>query len=54
MKTIKFFFAFVLFATLLTSCSATSVSDDDDELYSVENVQATGEESSADMIRERD
>ena len=53
MKTIKFIFAFVLFATLLTSCSATSVSDDD-ELYSVENTQAVGEESSADMIRERD
>ncbi len=53
MKTFKFIFAFFLFATLLTSCSATSTAEDD-ELYSVENTQATGEESSADVIRSRE
>jgi hypothetical protein len=53
MKTIKFIFAFFLFATLLTSCSATSTAEDD-ELYSVENTQAIGEETSADMIRSRE
>lgn len=53
MKTLKFIFAFFLFATLLTSCSATSTAEDD-ELYSVDNVQATGEESTAEPIRSRE
>lgn len=53
MKAFKFIFATVLFTILLTSCSATSTAEDD-ELFSVENVQAIGEESSADMIRSRE
>lgn len=53
MKTFKFIFAFFLFATLLTSCSATSTSEDD-ELYSVENAQAVGADSEGEVIRSRD
>ena len=53
MKTFKFIFAFFLFATLLTSCSATSTSEDD-ELYSIEDVQAIGADGDSDIIRSRE
>lgn len=53
MKTIKFIFAILLLSNLAISCSATSVSDDD-ELYSVEQLQATGEDTTADVIRSRE
>lgn len=53
MKAFKFIFATVLFTILLTSCSATSTTEDD-ELFSVENVQAVGDDSTADVIRSRE
>jgi hypothetical protein len=56
MKAIKFFFAIFTVSILLslTSCSATSMNEDD-ELYSIEQTtQATGEETAAEIIRSRD
>ncbi|REE83535.1 hypothetical protein BX611_0826 [Lutibacter oceani] len=52
MKSIKFIFAFLLFTSLFISC--TSDSAEDEELYAKEQVQATGEEGSADITRTRD
>ena len=53
MKAIKFIFATLVLSIVLVSCSATAVSEDD-ELYNVEEVQATGEDGSADMMRSRE
>jgi len=53
MKAIKFIFATLVVSILLTACSATSVSEDE-ELYSLEEVQVVGEESAADIIRSRE
>ena len=53
MKAIKFIFATLVVSILLTACSATSVSEDE-ELYSLEEVQAVGEDSAADLIRSRE
>jgi len=53
MKAIKFIFATLVLSIVLVSCSATAVSEDD-ELYTVEEVQATGGETSADVIRSRE
>ena len=53
MKSFKFIFAILSVSILLTSCSATSISEDE-ELYSVEELQMTGEESSAEIITKRD
>jgi len=52
MKAIKFIFAILLFSNVVISCSADS--SEDDELYNIEQVQATGEESSATVIRSRE
>lgn len=52
MKAIKFIFAILLFSNVVISCSADS--SEDDELYNVEQVQATGEESTASVDRSRD
>ena len=52
MKSIKFLFAAFAFTLLLSACSATSVSDDD-QLYSVEE-QAVGEDGEAKIITNRD
>lgn len=50
MKAIKFIFALLVVATLSFSC--TSDSAEDEQLYAQE--QATGEESTADVMRTRD
>ena len=52
MKSIKFIFAFLLFTSLFISC--TSDSAEDEELYAKEQVQATGDEGTADIMRTRD
>jgi len=55
MKAIKFIFAIFLLSTLAISCSATSVSDDD-ELYNVEEqaISLTGGEGTAEIMRSRE
>jgi len=53
MKAIKFIFATLVLSIVLVSCSATAVSEDD-ELYNVEEVQATGDEGAAEVIRSRE
>ena len=53
MKAIKFIFATLVLSIVLVSCSATAVSEDD-ELYNVEEVQATGEDGAEDIIRSRE
>ena len=52
MKAIKFIFAILLFSNVVISCSADS--SEDDELYAIEQVQATGEESAATVDRSRE
>lgn len=52
MKSIKFLFAAFAFTLLLSACSATSVSDDE-QLY-LEEVQAVGEDGEARVITNRD
>jgi len=52
MKAIKYIFAILLFANFAISCSNDS--SEDDELYNVEQVQATGEEGTASIITSRD
>ena len=52
MKAIKFIFAILLFSNIVISCSADT--SEDDELYALEQLQATGEESSATVDRSRD
>ena len=53
MKAIKFIFATLVLSIVLVSCSATAVSEDD-ELYNVEEVQATGAEGAEEVIRSRE
>ena len=53
MKAIKFIFATLVLSIVLVSCSATAVSEDD-ELYNVEEVQATGGDTAAEMMRSRE
>lgn len=53
MKSIKFLFAAFAFTMLLSACSATSVSDDD-QLYSMEEAQATGDDGTSEVMRNRD
>jgi len=53
MKAIKFIFATLVLSIVLVSCSATAISEDD-ELYNVEEVQAIGGDTTADVIRSRD
>ena len=52
MKAIKFIFAILLFSNVVISCSADS--SEDDELYNLEQVQATWEEGSATVDNSRD
>ena len=53
MKAIKFIFATLVVSILLTACSATSVSEDE-ELYIQEEVQATGGDGAAEIDRSRE
>lgn len=53
MKSLKFIFAILSISILLTACSATSISEDE-ELYSVEELQMTGGETTAEIDRTRD
>lgn len=53
MKSIKYIFAVAVLSITLASCSATSM-DEDDEIYALEEVQATGADGEADVIRNRD
>jgi hypothetical protein len=52
MKAIKFIFAILLLSNIAISCSSDAT--EDDALYSVEQLQATGEESAATVDRSRD
>jgi len=52
MKSIKFIFAIFSISLLLTACSATSISEDE-ELYAAEELQMIGDESSAEIDRDR-
>jgi len=47
MKAIKFIFAILLFSNVVISCSADS--SEDDELYAIEQLQATGDEGTASL-----
>lgn len=53
MKSIKYIFAVAVLSITLASCSATSM-DEDDEIYALEEVQATGEDGEAKIITSRE
>jgi hypothetical protein len=52
MKSIKFIFAILFVTSMFISC--TSDSAEDEELYAKEQVQATGDDGTADIMRTRD
>ncbi|WP_298365067.1 hypothetical protein [uncultured Lutibacter sp.] len=54
MKSIKLFFAFVLFTSLFVSCTSDSISADE-QLYANDQIeQANGGETTGDIMRTRD